>query len=116
MRNKLLEVLELKPVSVDVKNCTKEILTNITDLFIDSFNINDMYESYYGTIVLDYCNNGLSFTIEIGNNTFGYFSFGYFSKRSNEDIFEEEVFINEETINKLNSDFSWYINLKSSQM
>lgn len=116
MRDELLKLVESKQVSIDVKKCTREIIKNITDLFIDSFNSEDMYESSYGTMVLDYCNNGLSFTIEIGKNTFGYFSFGYFSKHCNEDIFEEEVFINEETINKLNSDFNWYINLKSSHM
>lgn len=91
----MLEELDLEISNRKVKKNAIEIIRNLPALFIMNFDITNLYKSSYGTAILEYEINNSNFTIDIGENSFGYFS----------EVNGEFLTINEEvTINDINSE------------
>ena len=74
VRNKILEELQNMSVSSKVKINSINLIKELSNLFIENFNPEDFYESSYGTLILDLIKGNSNFNIEIGQNSFGYFS------------------------------------------
>ena len=102
----------MKEVSSKVKINSVKLIESLSSLFIMNFDIDDMYKSSYGTIVLEFLKDSSSFTIEIGENSFGYFS----ESHNKIDHIQEEVFLssnendNEIAFGQLNLDFIDFYN------
>ena len=73
-RIEILNELESEIINKDVKRNTVDIIRNLPALFLMNFDINNLYESSYGTAILEYEIDNSNFTIEIGEKSFGYFS------------------------------------------
>lgn len=74
VRNKIIEELQNMSVSSKVKINSINLIKELSNLFIENINPEDFYESSYGTLILDFIKGNSNFNIEIGQNSFGYFS------------------------------------------
>jgi len=72
-----------------------------------NFNINNLYESSYGTAILEYEIDNSNFTIEIGEKSFGYFSEkdGDYLKIIDEVLISDKYDERDVIIGNLNKDF-----------
>ncbi|MFK8269384.1 MULTISPECIES: hypothetical protein [Capnocytophaga] len=89
-QRQIIEELEIS--NNVVKRNALEIIRNLPELFLINFDVDNVYESSYGTAILEYETKSSNFTIEIGEDSFGYFG----EKDGDYLIIEEEVFIPEE--------------------
>ncbi|ATA90005.1 hypothetical protein CGC58_09900 [Capnocytophaga stomatis] len=85
-------IKELEISNKIVKRNALDIIHNLPELFLINFDVDNIYESSYGTAILEYETKSSNFTIEIGEDSFGYFG----EKDGDYLIIEEEVFIPEE--------------------
>lgn len=106
-RIEILNELESEIINKDVKRNTVDIIRNLPALFLMNFNINNLYESSYGTAILEYEIDNSNFTIEIGEKSFGYFSEkdGDYLKIIDEVLISDKYDERDVIIGNLNKDF-----------
>ena len=81
-------------VNKNVKKNTIDIIRNLSALYLINFDLNNLYQSAYGTAVLEFIKDDSNFTIEVGEESFGYFG----------EIDGDYITINEEILIPLNID------------
>ena len=106
-RIEILNELESEIINKDVKRNAVDIIRNLSALFLMNFNINNLYESSYGTAILEYEIDNSNFTIEIGEKSFGYFSEkdGDYLKIIEEVLISDKYDERDVIIGNLNKDF-----------
>lgn len=102
----IAKYLQEEKVQNDVQLNTYRIIEKLSELFIDNLDLDSIYISKYGTVLIDFEKENNLFSIEVGSKSIGYFSEIY-SKTNN---FCQEAFIDTEdalvaTIGQLNTDF-----------
>jgi hypothetical protein len=103
--------LQEEGVRTDVQKNTNLLIENLSDLYIDKIDLESIYISGWGTLIIDFEGDNNIFSLEIGSKSIGYFS-EINSKTVN---FCGESFINtEESLNRtmiqLNSDLLNFYN------
>lgn len=73
IRSFLTKELDQMEVSSKVKINSLNLIKNLSTLFLENFNVDDFYESSYGTVIFDFNKNTSNFNIEVGQNSLGYF-------------------------------------------
>ncbi|UQB67946.1 hypothetical protein [Epilithonimonas zeae] len=74
IRIKILDELQNMNVDTQIKINAINLIKELPSLFIENFNPEDFFETSYGTLILDFIKEDSNFNIEIGQNSFGYFS------------------------------------------
>jgi hypothetical protein len=103
--NELLDFVNTNTeTSNEVKNNAILIINSLSNLFISTFNIDDIYVSSYKTIIIEHITGKNIFSIEIGK-----YNFGYFSMIDDKTIhFVESEDFNDGSIKQMNLDFEDY--------
>lgn len=75
IKNQLFNLLNQSRISYPVYNNASNLLVNLPELVLDKVDIDNVFESNYGTLMVDFelRNNDL-FSLEIGKKSVGYFS------------------------------------------
>lgn len=103
--------LEEENIQKEVQINTIKVIESLSEFFIDNIDLDSIYTSSYGTILVDFERDNNIFSIEIGSKSIGYFS----EIESITNDFCEESFIDDNeklnlTIGKLNNDFLNFYN------
>ena len=72
-KSDLLNEIEREFVNKNVKKNTIDIIRHLSALYLINFDLNNLYQSAYGTAVLEFIKDDSNFTIEVGEESFGYF-------------------------------------------
>lgn len=96
---KLKEEFEKHTISSDVYKTAYDLISLLPETVLLKLNENNLYPTNYGTIVLDWEDEKSNdeFSLEVGNNCFGYFS----EFEGKDTINVEEVTFTPEEVNKL---------------
>jgi hypothetical protein len=103
--------LEEENIHKEVQINTIKVVESLSEFFIDNIDLDSIYPSSYGTVLVDFEKDNNIFSIEIGTKSIGYFS----EVESVTYDFCEESFIDDNekfnlTIGKLNNDFLNFYN------
>jgi len=103
----LLNEIEKEFVNTDVKRNTIDIIRNLSALYLMNFNLDNLYQSAYGTAVLEFIKDDSNFTIEVGKESFGYFGEidGDYIKINEEIVISQNLEEREIVYGNLNNDF-----------
>ena len=75
IKNKIFQLLDSKEISTEVHNNACNLLVSLPELILDKVDIENIYTSQYGTIMVDFeFFDSNIFSLEIGKNSIGYFS------------------------------------------
>jgi hypothetical protein len=111
IKRNISNYLQEENIQTDVQINTYRVIENLSEFFIDNVDLNSIYTSKYGTVLIDFEKNNNIFSIEIGVK-----SIGYFSEIDTKTIdFCEETFIDNEnnlssSLSKLNKSFLEFYN------
>ena len=107
----LTKYLDEENIQVEVQINTIKVIENLSELFIANIDLDFVYTSNYGTVLIDFEKGKSIFSIEIGAKSIGYFSE---IKAITNDFCEESFIDNDDklllTIGKLNNDFLNFYN------
>ena len=103
---KIMSYLQSENLSAEIQVNVNNILEKLPNIFIENVRSKDnIYSSSYGTVLIDFEEDGKIFSLEVGTKSIGYFS----EIDSTTNDFCEEIIIEEdnfeESIDKVNSDF-----------
>lgn len=105
-RSTLLKELNIENSNINVKINAIDIIKNLSALFVMDFNPDNFYKSSYGTMVFEYEKKNANFTIEVGENSFGYFSeINNEIKHLKEEVELSKFDVNDTPLGQLNKDF-----------
>ena len=103
--------LEGENIKKEVQINTIKVIEKLSEFFIDNIDLDSVYISSYGTVLIDFEKEQNIFSIEVGTKSIGYFSE---VKSITNDFCEESYIDNDEklclTIGKLNNDFLNFYN------
>lgn len=103
---KIMMYLQTEKLSADIQVNVNNILEKLPYIFIENVRSKDnVYRSSYGTVMIDFEEDGNVFSLEVGTKSIGYFS----EINSCTNDFCEEILIDEDnfekSIDRVNSDF-----------
>lgn len=99
---------EKKNISQNVYKTSFDIINSLSESILFKLSLDNIYPSKYGTLILDWEdeNSNDEFSLEIGNNCFG-----YFSELNGKDTFNiDEAEYNQENINLLQKRIQEFFN------
>lgn len=106
--NQLKNEFEKKHISQNVYKTSFNIINSLSESVLFKLSLDNIYPSKYGTLILDWEdeNSNDEFSLEIGNNCFG-----YFSELNGKDTFNiDEAEYNKENINLLQKRIQEFFN------
>jgi hypothetical protein len=111
IKKSLSVYLQDNGVKDNVKINTYHLIENLFHLYMDKIDLESIYLSNWGTVLIDFEKDNNIFSIEIGSKSIGYFS----EINSKTEHFCEEAFINSEdsfnsTMYQLKSDLNDFYN------